>query len=207
MTNSGREGDSRVVASSLGAGAPEGLLSSASDQAFQNVFTASMPGAGQPMQAPSSFPNAHHRERSAYTAAGRPRRAAEPNQSVEQLLMEQNKLLLAQVQLLPQQAQQPQSDRHSQQEVGQEVKLFQSPKKILHGVDPGLKEVFEGFAKEMKHPLSAWEPQKALHSKYARMLESASMHPHFRAEAEYKRQWTQLYIAHAAPCTFRRIYG
>ena len=136
-------------ATSSGAGAPEGVLSSVSDQAFQNVSTAFMPGAGQPMQAPTSFPNAHHRERSAYTAAGRPRREAEPNQSFEQLLMEQNTLLLAQVQLLQQQVQQPQSDRQSPQEVGQEVKLFQSPEKILHGVDPGLKDVF--VAKEMKH--------------------------------------------------------
>ena len=147
-----------------------------------------MPGAGQPMQAHTSSPNAHHGERSAYTPAGRPRREAEPNQSVEQLLVEQNKLLLAQVQLLQQQVQQLQSDRHSQQEVGQEVKSFQSPEKMLHGADPGLKDVFEGFAKEMKHLLSAWETQKALQSKYVRVLESGTMHPHFQAEAEYKWQ-------------------
>ena len=130
MTNRGREGDSRVGASSLGAGAPKGLLSSASDQAFQNVSAAFMPGAGQPMQAPTSFPNAHHREGSACTAAPRPRREAEPNQSVEQFLMEQNKLLLAQVQLLQQQVQQPQNDRHSQQEVGQEVSCFSLRKRF-----------------------------------------------------------------------------
>ena len=166
----------------------EGLFSSANDQAFQNVFAASMPGAGQPMQAHTSSPNAHHGERSAYTPAGRPRREAEPNQSVEQLLMEQNKLLLAQVQLLQQQVQQPQSDRHSQQEVGQEVmQSFQSPEKMLHGADPGLKDVFEGFAKEMKH-LICLGTQKALQSKHARVLESGTMHPHFQAEAEYKWQ-------------------
>ena len=206
MIDRGREGDSRVGATSSGAGAPEGVLSSVSDQAFQNVSTAFMPGAGQPMQVPTSFPNAHHRERSAYTAAGRPRREAEPNQSFEQLLMEQNKLLLAQVQLLQQQVQQPQSDRQSPQEVGQEVTLFQSPEKILNGVDPGLKDVFEGFAKEMKHLLSAWETQKALQSKYARLLESSSMHPHFQAEAEYKWQydilsaWESMRQRHAKEC-------
>ena len=76
---------------------------------------------------------------------------------------------------------------------------YLDPRQCLEGVDPALKLVFEEFGKECKHLFAAWETQKALHEKYAKLTADGKIHKHFESEASFKWQFTKLYIAQAQP--------
>ena len=136
------------------------------------------------------------------TAAGRERAPSleGSRNGVEMLLLEQNQLLMKQVALLQSQVQssQARSEAMSVQEVAQS-KLFQSHTQLLEGVDPALQKVFLDFEKEAKHVFEAWETQKKLFEKYSKLNEEGRLHNHLQAEADYKWQWTKLYLAKAQP--------
>ena len=144
------------------------------------------------------------RERSQYTAAGRLRQAAsipqDPNvsASMTQLLLEQNRLLVQQLQALQTQTNQSHASTSSG-ESSQSSRLFQEPKDLLVGVDPALRGVFESFAKDTKHVFAAWETQRSLHDKYSRLVGENKLHAHFQAEASFKWQFAKRYIAQAQP--------
>ena len=59
--------------------------------------------------------------------------------------------------------------------------------------------MFDEFAKEVKHLLSAWETQTKLLEKYKRLEDEGALHSHFKAEADFKWQFTKLYLAKAVP--------
>lgn len=111
------------------------------------------------------------------SAAGRPR----PN--VEQLLLEQNRLLLEQVNMMREQMAQQVKD---QQITCVKERHFQDPSAVLEGVDPALKCVFEEFAKQTRHLFGAWETQKALQEKYTRWIAEGKIHPHLQSEASFQ---------------------
>ena len=139
------------------------------------------------------------RERSAFTAAGRPRQPqAMPSDtpSVTELLMEQNRLLMQQLQALQTQVSGQQVAKEDQTHSSHE---FHEPKQLLEGIDPGLKKVFEDFAKETEHLFAAWATQKTLSEKYTALQSDNKLHPHFQAEASFKWQFTKLYASHAKP--------
>ena len=152
-------------------------------------------------QTAAAFAQTHSRERSAFTAAGRLRRhdAPDAGPSVEQWLLEQNRLLTQQVQMLQSQVaqaiqQQPRAPISDAPSRG-----FLDPKHCIEGVDPALKCVFEDFAKESRHMFTAWETQRTLHEKYSKLVSENKLHTHFEAEASLKWQFTKLYIAQAKP--------
>ena len=187
MSESGGGLPSSTGAGFFGAGAALGNLQPPVEN-FNIQPVGSMPHTGVPSRATVAASSAEFRERSAYTAAGRLRQ--EPR-SVEQLLIEQNQMLFGQLQLLQKQMLQ------TQQSQGQDSRLFQMPEKVLNGVDPSLKQIFDSFATDVKHLFAAWETQKALNEKYAGFEAQGELHPHFQAEASYKWQFTKLYMANA----------
>ncbi|CAE7242428.1 unnamed protein product [Symbiodinium sp. CCMP2592] len=67
------------------------------------------------------------------------------------------------------------------------------------GIDPGLKKVFEDFAKETEHLFAAWATQRTLTEKYSALQSDNKLHLHFQAEASFKWQFTKLYASHAKP--------
>ena len=88
------------------------------------------------------------RERSALTAAGRPRQPqAMPSDtpSVTELWMEQNRLLMQQLQALQTQVSGQQAAKEDQTHSSHEL---HEPKQLLEGIDPGLKKVFEDLPKK-----------------------------------------------------------
>ena len=114
---------------------------------------------------------------------------------VEELLMEQNRLLLSllQTQQAAVQSQQPSSS------AAPAPKPYVDPKSILEEVDPQIRTVFQEFEVESKNLFSAWTTQKAMQHKYERLKHDNALHPHFEAEAKHQWQFTKLYIAHAQP--------
>ena len=144
------------------------------------------------------------RERSQYTAAGRLRQPVPIPQdpsvsaSMTQLLLEQNRLLVQQLQALQSQTT-PSHASTSSGESSHSSRLFQEPKDLLIGVDPALRGVFESFAKDTKHTFAAWETQRSLHDKYSRLVDENKLHAHFQAEAAFKWQFAKRYIAQAQP--------
>ena len=113
---------------------------------------------------------------------------------VEELLMEQNRLLLGLLQA--QQAAQPVQPPSS---VTPPSKPYIDPKCILEEVDPQIRAVFQEFEVEVKNLFSAWATQKAIQHKYERLKHDNALHPHFASEAKHQWQFTKLYIACAQP--------
>ena len=112
---------------------------------------------------------------------------------VEELLVEQNRLLLGLLQA--QQAVAPPSSSSCS------AKPFVDPKKVLEEVDPELRKLLQEFETETKNLFSAWATQKAMKEKYARLNRDHCLHPHFEAEAKHQWQWTKLYMTEAQPLT------
>lgn len=114
--------------------------------------------------------------------------------------MQQNRLLMEQLQAMQLQVQNSQAHFEALTSKGNlESKLFQGPQKALVGVDPALQQVFTAFRKEALHLFEAWETQKKVQAKYAKLSEEGKLHPHLQAEADHKWQWTKLFAAHAQP--------
>lgn len=119
---------------------------------------------------------------------------------VEMLLLEQNQVLMKQLEVFQSQLQSSQVrlEALSAKEVSQS-KLFQPHGSLLEGVDPALQKVFEAFEKEARHTFEAWETQKKLLEKYSKLSEESRLHNHLQSEADFKWQWTKLYLATAQP--------
>ena len=115
---------------------------------------------------------------------------------VEELLMEQNRLLLG---LLQTQQAAVQSQQASSSTMAPVSKPFVDPKLILEDVDPEIRAVFQEFEVETRNLFAAWATQKAMQHKYERLKQENSLHPHFEAEAKHQWQFTKLYLAHAQP--------
>lgn len=98
---------------------------------------------------------------------------------VEELLVEQNRLLLSLLQA-QQAAAQPQQPSSS---AAPAPKPYVDPKKILEEVDPQIRAVFQEFEVETKNLFSAWATHKAMQHKYERLKHDNVLHPHFEAEA------------------------
>ena len=199
MNNQSLSGEALFGATVPGAGvaAATGFPSS---QVDFSAFTEHAAARGRlAFQATTPAADGHSRERSHFTAAGRPRRELQSDASVQQLLMEQNRLLMQQVQAL--QSQMAQSHQQNVVPASCDVpnRKYLDPRQCLEGVDPALKLVFEEFGKECKHLFAAWETQKALHEKYAKLTADGKIHKHFESEASFKWQFTKLYIAQAQP--------
>ena len=163
------------------------------------IYRLSLLGVDSPFRQLSPAADGHSRERSQFTAAGRQRRELQSDASVQQLLMGQNRLLMQQVQAL-----QPQMAQSRQQNVVPAScdvpnRKYLDPRQCLEGVDPAFKLVFEEFGRECNHFFVAWETQKALHEKYAKLTADGKIHKHFESEASFKRQFPKLYLAQAQP--------
>ena len=139
---------------------------------------------------------------SRFTAAGteRPHGLNGSHSGVEMLLLEQNQLLMQQLAALQSQVQRSQAhfEAVSAKEASQS-KLFQTHTKLLEGVDPALQKLFEEFEKEAKHVFEAWETQKKLLEKYLKLKEDGRFHNHLQSEADFRWQWTKLYLAKPQP--------
>ncbi|OLP89282.1 hypothetical protein AK812_SmicGene29280 [Symbiodinium microadriaticum] len=119
---------------------------------------------------------------------------------VELLLFQQNQLLMSQLKELQVQVKSSQSRAEAiATNEAMQAKMFHEPRDLLEGIDPGLHHVFDEFAKEVKHLLSAWETQTKLLEKYKRLEDEGALHSHFKAEADFKWQFTKLYLAKAVP--------
>ena len=137
-----------------------------------------------------------------FTAAGRPRVSSPSAEmsGVELLLFQQNQLLMSQLKELQVQVKSSQSRAEAiATNEAMQAKMFHEPRDLLEGIDPGLHHVFDEFAKEVKHLLSAWETQTKLLEKYKRLEDEGALHSHFKAEADFKWQFTKLYLAKAVP--------
>ncbi|CAE7491108.1 unnamed protein product [Symbiodinium natans] len=137
-----------------------------------------------------------------FTAAGRLRQPSPTGElsGVELLLLQQNQLLMSQLKELQAQVQTSQSreDKVAASEA-LKSKLFQQPQDLLDGVDPALRKIFDDFTKEVRQLLSAWETQTKLLEKYKKLVEEGQLHSHFKAEAEFRWQFTKIYLAQAMP--------
>ena len=137
-----------------------------------------------------------------FTAAGRPRVASIDGQrnGAEMLLIQQNQLLMEQLQIMQAQLQRSQSQFEAAgAQDALRARWFTTPEQIAKDVDPALRQLFDSFAKEARHLLEAWETQKKLAAKYGKLREEGKIHTHLQAEADYKWQWTKLYMTKAKP--------
>ena len=138
-------------------------------------------------QATTPAADGHSRERISFHSSWQAKKRVRSDVSVQQLLMEQNRLLMQQVQALQSQMAQSQQQNVVPASCDVPNRNYLDPRQCLEGVDPALKLVFEEFGKECKHLFAAWETQKALHEKYAKLTADGKIHKHFESKPPSNR--------------------
>jgi len=124
------------------------------------------------------------------SSAGQGQQAGQQGQ-LEQLLLEQNRLLLAQLQVMQ----------------GYAISLhpemanfdYEDPAGILSKLDPGMRDIFERWRHDSKKLIKGWLTQKHIAIKYEQLQDEGKFHPHLEAERKQKWQFPAEYCQIAQP--------